>query len=220
MKDPNNSSTSTVMDHGDLKENELKDLSDSPRKRSSLRLDKASMNRPVKTRNELYQELNKSTKGQTANEENLNLANPILRIMALVVDVLFIAIVFKICSLIAPYELQMIQGILGKYHLQMMFSPEINLLVVLVASLFISAFFLIIIPVTFFHASLGKKITGLHVRGDNKPSLSIKQVMKRELFYKPLGMILLIGFILPFFDKRKKSLHDKLCGTFVIKNKH
>ena len=87
----------------------------------------------------------------------------------------------------------------------------------MVLSVFFALFFLVVIPVAFFNVSVGKKLTGQRVRGDNKYTLSISQAFQRELIFKPISIACLVGFILPFFDKKKKSLHDKMAGTFVIK---
>jgi uncharacterized RDD family membrane protein YckC len=69
----------------------------------------------------------------------------------------------------------------------------------------------------FFNTSLGKRIFGLRVRGDHFYTLNFGLAFQREFIFKPISAGLVIGLIFPFFNKEKKSLHDKFAGTFVIK---
>lgn len=206
---------STVMNHGDSSQTRVK-INSKTLGEKKLKLDEVSSKRTSRTRNELYQELCKDDVVLN-DEDHYEFPAAPLRAIALIIDILFILIVVKAIYIITPFEMKIVQFFLDKYKLQMMFSPEMNFNVVLGITLLLSAFFLIVIPVTFFHVSLGKKITGIIVRSEFQNSLSIKQVIKRELIYKPMGIILLAGFIMPFFDKKKMSLHDKLCGTIVVR---
>jgi uncharacterized RDD family membrane protein YckC len=79
-------------------------------------------------------------------------------------------------------------------------------------------FFALLLPLSFFNTSLGKKIMKLRVRGDQAYTISLSKAFQRELIFKPISMILLVGFIMPFFTENQKSLHDKLAGTMVIKD--
>lgn len=206
---------STVMDHGDKTRTRVK-ISSKNLRQEDLKLDETSANRTSRSRNELYEELCKDDVVLN-DEDHYEFPTPALRAISLIIDILFVLIVVKIIYLITPFEMSIVELLLSKYKFKMMFSADINFFIVLGITLFITAFFLIIIPVTFFHATLGKKITGIIVRSEFKNSLSIKQIIKRELIFKPLGMIILAGFIMPFFDKKKKSFHDKMCGTIVVR---
>ncbi|MBC7714761.1 MAG: RDD family protein [Rhizobacter sp.] len=173
--------------------------------------------RPAKTRTALYNELTKNDKVMEE-EDYYEFSNPVFRGIALGVDLIFTAVIVKAAILASPIEGKLLHALfLDKYKLQFMFGEEAMLKMITVLSVFFVLFFLIVIPVAFFNVSLGKKLTKLRVRGDGKYSLSIAQAFQRELIYKPIGMACLAGFILPFFDKKKKSLHDKMTRTFVIK---
>lgn len=206
---------STVMDHGDTTKTRVK-INSKNLRNEELKLDEVGRKRISKTRNELYEELRKDDV-IINDEDHYEFPTAPLRAIAFIIDVLFILIAVKIIYLITPFEMKLIQLFLDKYKLQLMFSPEINFYLVFGITIILSAFFLIVIPVTFFQVSLGKKITGIKVRSEFQNSLSIKQIIKREIIYKPLGIVLLAGFIMPFFDKKKKSFHDKLCGTIVVR---
>jgi uncharacterized RDD family membrane protein YckC len=77
---------------------------------------------------------------------------------------------------------------------------------------------LFVIPLAFYNVSLGKKCMGLQVRGEELFTLSLFQAMGRELFLKPLSILLVFGFITPFFTKKRQSLHDMMANTIVIED--
>lgn len=186
------------------------------KKPEKLVLDEGSV-RPARTRNELYKELTKNDKVKEE-EDYFEFANPVFRGIALAIDAVFAFVLVKFAMLSAPFEAKIIHLMfLDKYKLQFMFGEEAFVKVIMAVSVFLAVFLFIVIPVAFFNVSLGKKLTKLRVRGDNKYTLSISQAFQRELIYKPIGIACLVGFILPFFDKKKKSLHDKMAGTFVVK---
>jgi uncharacterized RDD family membrane protein YckC len=88
---------------------------------------------------------------------------------------------------------------------------------ILVLTACILAFVGIIMPMAFFNNSFGKKFLNLKVRGDEKYTISINDAITREFIAKPLSIACVAGFILPFYNKERKSLHDKIMKTFVIK---
>jgi uncharacterized RDD family membrane protein YckC len=80
----------------------------------------------------------------------------------------------------------------------------------------LAVLFLIIIPVSFFNTSFGKKIFNLKIRGRERYTISLSLAVKRELILKPLSIIILAGFITPFFSKNRLSIHDMIAETIVI----
>lgn len=67
-------------------------------------------------------------------------------------------------------------------------------------------------------ATLGKKAFGLRVIDDSGNNLSIGKAIMREVIGKWVsGLILGIGYLMVAFDEKKQGLHDKLAGTFVVK---
>lgn len=70
-----------------------------------------------------------------------------------------------------------------------------------------------------FAATPGKMALGLKVvRADGSP-LSTGRIIGRYFAELLSGMILLIGYIMAGFDEQKRSLHDRICDTRVIKAK-
>ena len=183
---------------------------------SNLKIDEKS-SRPARTRNELYNELIKDEK-VLEEEDYYEFPNPVNRGAALFIDVVFAYVVIGVFAAAAPLVAQLWHVIfLDKYHLQFIFGEEAMIDLIRYLSIVLSIFFLIVLPVVFFNQSLGKKIAKIKVRGTGNYTLRIPQIFIREVVYKPIGILCLVGFILPFFDKKKMSLHDKLVGTFVVK---
>ena len=74
-----------------------------------------------------------------------------------------------------------------------------------------------LLPVCFFHKSLGKKLMGIEIVSTKRPYLTTPNLVFRELIAKPLSIALLLGLVMPFFNRRRMSLHDYLCSTAVVK---
>ena len=134
------------------------------------------------------------------------------------IDILFMFIMANLLFYLVPLEIKLIDVFMAKYSLQFMFGETVLIYILKSLNIAFGLFFFVIIPTSFFNTSLGKKITNQRVRGDYKYTLSISQAIQRELIWKPLGMAFLVGFFMPFFDKKKKSLHDKLTGTIVVRD--
>lgn len=201
---------STVMNHGPSEL--VKKHMDQSEK---LVLDHSSV-RPSKTRTELYKELSSGQKGEDKDHYEYS---PIpLRGVAFIIDILFIFILVNVLLMLPAFEVKVVNIFLAKYKLQFMFGDKILSYALAGVTIFFGLFFFVIIPTAFFNTSVGKKITGQRVRGDYKYTLSISQAFQRELIWKPLGIALLVGIFMPLIDKKRKSLHDKITGTIVVRD--
>lgn len=205
---------STCMPENDLLQEELSLVGHAKKNRTPLKLDEPSVK--PKTRQELYRELSKDEKVMT-DEDHFDFPTPLERGVSQVIDIFFMFVLIKLLAFLVPYEVKIIDYFLDGYHIQFMFGQEAMVKTVFISQVVLAVYFTILVPGAFFHSSLGKKITKIRVRGENKYTLSLTQVFMREIIWKPLGMALLIGFILPFFDKKKRSLHDRFSGTIVVK---
>jgi uncharacterized RDD family membrane protein YckC len=66
-------------------------------------------------------------------------------------------------------------------------------------------------------ATPGKMAMSLQVVDAAGKKLPMPQAIGREIVKIVSGMILLIGYIVAFFDDRKRTLHDRVVGSFVVK---
>ena len=64
----------------------------------------------------------------------------------------------------------------------------------------------------------GKRICGLRVVDEDGRDISFLRATGRYFAKFISSLILMIGFIMVAFDSEKQGLHDKLAGTYVIKD--
>jgi uncharacterized RDD family membrane protein YckC len=68
-------------------------------------------------------------------------------------------------------------------------------------------------------ATFGKKAMGLKVTDEGGSRISFGQATGRHFGRYISTLILLIGYLMMLWDDKKQTLHDKMAGTLVIKNK-
>jgi uncharacterized RDD family membrane protein YckC len=91
-----------------------------------------------------------------------------------------------------------------------------------VASLFQLVYYILgIVYVTYFlgayGATLGKMVFGLRVVKPNGDKITYGRAFGRYWASALSGLILSIGYIIAAFDDEKRSLHDRICETRVIR---
>lgn len=182
-------------------------------KKANLVLNEAALPK-TKTRSAMASEMHKEDpRGQS---DLYSLASIPKRGIALFIDLAFLAAIFYVIKFTGPLWRQVMQLFLDKYNLQLWIPERFVLNGILIVTGFIALNVCIVFPVTFFNHSLGKKLLGLKIRGQEQYTLTIGQIFGRELIVKPLSILLLAGFITPFFAKKRASLHDMASHTFVI----
>lgn len=182
-------------------------------KNESLKLDTASVPKS-KTRSAMAKDINP----QELEKDFFEFAPYISRGIAFILDLaLLMALAFfvKFSSLVWR---QVVQIFMDRYNLQFIIAESDVMKIINVINAFVTFFFIVIIPAAFFNVSFGKKVMGLRVRGLDKYSISIEQAFKRELIMKPISILIIVGFITPFFSKNRQSIHDMVAGTIVIKD--
>lgn len=69
-------------------------------------------------------------------------------------------------------------------------------------------------------ATPGRKLLNIEVIATNKQKLGITMILIRTLI-KPLSLLLAFGgFVLIFLRDDKRSLHDLIAGSIVVKSEH
>lgn len=67
-------------------------------------------------------------------------------------------------------------------------------------------------------ATLGKMALGIRVVDQEGERISFAKATGRYFAKILSALILLIGFIMAAFDQRKQALHDRLAGTYVLRD--
>ncbi len=65
--------------------------------------------------------------------------------------------------------------------------------------------------------TLGKLITGLRVKESSMNNITTQRAFYRELVFKLLSGLVYFSFIMYFFNREGKMLHDELMDTYIIK---
>ena len=203
---------STAMPDTDYLASEKKNVVKKPRK---LGLDEKGYVAP-KSRGELYKEL--ASEEENLSKDVIELAPPALRLIALLLDLGFMYGLILSAMKLSPLVKMLVDYFLNSYQLVFMFGEPVLVDITVGVSIFVLIMSFVIVPASFFNTSFGKKIMGLRVRGDGQFSLGLGQCLQRELIFKPLSIVLVVGFIMPFFDENKRSLHDRLAKTLVVKD--
>lgn len=155
-----------------------------------------------------------------ANEEeevlSFKLASFPKRFIAFVIDMAFAAVLGIAVYFTTPILRSLIQLFLDKYKLQFWLPEPIVMQLIFTADAIVMIFLFICLPVAFYNHSYGKKIVGLKIRGTQKYTISLVQAIQREIVYKPLGILIVVGFFIPFFNKKHQALQDFLAETHVI----
>ncbi len=183
------------------------------RKNATLTLDETSLPK-MRSRSAMAKELQNLSDTEI---EDVDKYAPIpKRGIAFILDCAFIFFLAYAVKFILPLERILIQYFLDKYKLQFIFPEFIVLKALMIISGFFAAIFFVVIPLSFFNLSFGKKIMGLRVRGERQYTISFGKAIKRELIFKPISIAIVAGLITPLFNKKKLSIHDMLAGTYVI----
>lgn len=141
----------------------------------------------------------------------------VLRAIAGLLDYAYMYGLYLMAIKTNPFLREVIRYIMDHYHQQFIFPESSVIEAVLVLNLFFTAFFFVVIPMSFYNVTFGKILFGYRVRGIDKYSLSIIQSFQREFIFKPLSTASVIGVIWAFFSKEKQTLHDKAAQTIVVK---
>lgn len=172
--------------------------------------------KPAKSRQQLYNEMKQEE--AILDQDVFQYASIVERGISLALDFGFIFLLYKLVVFLVPLEFKLSHYFMDQYKIQFIFGDAALSKLLLIVSTIAAVFCGIVFPMAFFNNSFGKKLVGLKVRGDEKYTLTISEAVMREVVMKPISMGCLIGFVLPFFTgKERKSLHDKVMHTFVIK---
>lgn len=95
-----------------------------------------------------------------------------------------------------------------------MYDPNLVKDVLVIGLFLITMFFLHVIPSIIWLKSLGKKFFKIRIgHADDDRGARSFQIFLREVIAKPISILVLLGFVLPFFNSRKRSVHDFIAGT-------
>ncbi len=149
-------------------------------------------------------------------EDIIQCAHPVKRIIAGVIDSLVIFFgYFCLKFLIVPTYLVAI-SFADHYKLEFYLSQNDYKKYGLYVVIFLSFFIFQVVLQAFYNRTVGKYFLGISIRNDESFTLKISDVFVREIIFKPLSLVSVIGILMSFFNKNRKMLHDLLAKTLVI----
>ncbi len=151
--------------------------------------------------------------GTTMEQENLeeqsaiyNLAELNTRALALFIDLVIVSLI----ALIA-------YGV-GMFFLGDSDSGSENVFMPIYLLLFILASSYFVVFNGYTGRTIGKKLMGIRIISDEGGSIGFWRSFVRWIGYYVSAIFLFVGFLWSFFDQNAQSWHDKLAGTFVVKD--
>ena len=102
---------------------------------------------------------------------------------------------------------------------------SLSIISVLTAAVFFWVVILYLVQVFYFiyftakGATLGKKVMGLKVIDETGSNIGYGKSFLREIVGKIVsGLVFNLGYVWVAFDDKKQGWHDKIAGTYVVKN--
>jgi uncharacterized RDD family membrane protein YckC len=137
------------------------------------------------------------------------------RLFAFILDSLFLSFLFGLSTMVSEYtnfftELATEFGLNSFSDLLPVPIEDIAIFIILYFTTYISA-------IAIWSCSPGKNILGLVIVKPGAKSVGYFTAIWRELIFKNITIISIIGLFPIFFTKDRKALHDYLAGTYVTK---
>jgi len=143
-------------------------------------------------------------------------AHPIKRALATVLDGLaYLASTYFSKFFLAPVY-SLVLSFAEKYKLDFPITEEMFLEYGFWFLIVFNYFLLFVIGTAFYNRTIGKKFLGIFVREEERFSLSITNMFTREMVFKPLSVLSIVGVCMVFFNDKRQTLHDRLAKTLVI----
>jgi len=136
------------------------------------------------------------------------------RLLAFIIDMLFLNAVFLIISFSLDFGLSYIFQLFGitDEEFSYMVIGSVIYFACVAIMFFYFAYFTHIYGMT-----LGKKVLGIKVVNQYGKNPDVAEVLKREVLGKTLSSLFLgAGFLWALFDKNNQTFHDKIAKTYVV----
>jgi uncharacterized RDD family membrane protein YckC len=160
----------------------------------------------------LKAQLNEKPRYTIVNEDKERAASMIKRAIAQVIDLFIMFLLFILSSFLVPVFMNITTN---KKVTALLSNPQ----VVHKYIFLFSAFLIFVVFVATYNASIGKMIMGIKIVSKEADAIYFIQTFKREVLFKPLSIISVVGIGYAFFNVQKKTLHDIFAHTLVIKKK-
>jgi uncharacterized RDD family membrane protein YckC len=172
--------------------------------------------RPLKAKPQVY----KATSVEPLPEERAIIYGSVLkRFFAEIIDLFIMIIIYVLSTFFVPFGLKLCQIFNERAKLKFMYDAATNSLLVHLGIFAFDFFIVFVLFLALSGTSVGKKVMGLYVRNKYNHTISLPQAFLREMIYKPLSALSIVGVLYALINDEKKTLHDLLASTIVVSKK-
>jgi uncharacterized RDD family membrane protein YckC len=118
-----------------------------------------------------------------------------------------------------PIAMKISKSFLEVMNWKFIFQTNTTLDLMQLGLYFLNYFIVFAILLSYLNKSIGKNIMGLKLIGKKQDSISVSTAFQREMIFKPISFLTVIGALYPYIDKDGGTLHDFLSGTQVVVGK-
>lgn len=142
-----------------------------------------------------------------------------LRVVAFVIDSIVLSVLYLLViiplydSLLPPPAIDPDSPMQAPTFFEQVLRPDVSQLVLIVVSIMYYA----IMEASRHQASLGKLALELKVTDTDGGRLSLSKSVLRNASKLLSASLLLVGYLVAAFTRRKQALHDLIAGAFVLK---
>ncbi len=170
--------------------------------------------REVLTRAQMAEKLEQKIK----KTDIINYADPIKRLLAQCLDCIGVVLLFYVVNTLRIPFYHVFMNLINYFKI----SIELTLVEYQYFSFYILAFsvyfFYFVVITAFYNQTLGKKFLSIRVREEQRFSLAISDMFMREMIYKPVSFLSVVGLLMSFSHKKRRCLHDVMSRTIVIED--
>ncbi|HEX7014383.1 MAG TPA: RDD family protein [Cyclobacteriaceae bacterium] len=142
-----------------------------------------------------------------------------LRVVAFIIDSIVLSVLYLLILiplfdfLVPPPAIDPNSPMQGPTFLQQVLTPDVSQLALIVVAIL----YYTIMEASRHQASLGKLALELKVTNAKGERLSLSKSVIRNVSKLLSAALLLLGYIVAAFTRRKQALHDLIAGAFVLK---
>ncbi len=149
-------------------------------------------------------------------KDDTHIASVSQRIKSFVIDLFTIVLLGFASNLLKEISTEHLLPLIGSDLSYKDLSKDELIVVVNFLLLFL---LLYVFPVFSMKRTIGKVFTKVEIEDINHGLVGGFRVVLREIVLKPISILTIIGIVIAFTNKKKRSLHDYLTATYIIPEK-
>jgi uncharacterized RDD family membrane protein YckC len=175
------------------------------------KIEKNNFNRPITKIEKIF--------NVTPVSETMIFASLLKRIVAQFIDFSVLFILFILSAYFVPIGIKVCQFFMERMKLKFMYSMMTTSQIVQLVLFTVYFFIVFVVFLSITNTTIGKKVMGIEVRGSEQYPLSVMKAFLREMVFKPLSFLTVVGILYAWVNPEKRTFHDLLSSTIVVAKK-